>query len=205
VTEDEVPRADTTTEALAKLKPAFKADGIVTAGTASPLSDGASAIVVASAEAVSATASPRARIVASASAGVPPHIMGLGPSLDREGPRPQRLGSRTSTPSRSTRRSRPRSSRASAAGPRTPRSSAPTAVRSPWAIRSARRASARARLLRRLEDGDLERGLATLCIGGVGQEWRSPSSAFDSLRSPFPVTALSGSVFLLRTYVRMTN
>ena len=77
---DEVPRADTSLEALAKLKPAFKADGVVTAGSASPLSDGASAIVVASGEALERHGlTPRARIVASASAGVPPHIMGLGP------------------------------------------------------------------------------------------------------------------------------
>jgi acetyl-CoA acetyltransferase family protein len=76
---DEVPR-ETSTEALAKLKPPFRADGIVTAGTASPLSDGASAIVVASEEAVRRHGlTPRGRIVAAASAGVPPHIMGLGP------------------------------------------------------------------------------------------------------------------------------
>jgi acetyl-CoA acetyltransferase family protein len=76
---DEVPR-ETSTEALAKLKPSFKPDGIVTAGTASPLSDGASAIVVAGEDAVRRHGlTPRGRIVASASAGVPPHIMGLGP------------------------------------------------------------------------------------------------------------------------------
>ena len=80
VTEDELPRADANVEAMAKLKPAFAADGIVTAGSASPLSDGASAIIVASAEAVERHGlTPRARVVASASAGVPPHIMGLGP------------------------------------------------------------------------------------------------------------------------------
>ncbi len=80
LTADEVPRPDSTAEALAKLKPSFTADGIVTAGTASPLSDGAGAIVVASGEAVERHGlTPRARIVASASAGVPPHIMGLGP------------------------------------------------------------------------------------------------------------------------------
>jgi acetyl-CoA acetyltransferase family protein len=80
VTADEVPRPDSTIEALAKLKPSFKADGIVTAGTASPLSDGAGAIVVASEEAVERHGlTPRARIVASASAGVPPSVMGLGP------------------------------------------------------------------------------------------------------------------------------
>jgi hypothetical protein len=80
VTEDEVPRPQTTTEGLAKLKPAFSKDGVVTAGSASPLSDGAAAIVVASEEAVERHGlTPRARIVASASAGVPPSIMGLGP------------------------------------------------------------------------------------------------------------------------------
>ena len=80
VTEDEVPRPDTTAEALAGLKPAFRPDGIVTAGSASPLSDGAGAIVVASERAVEQLGlEPRARLVAAAAAGVPPHIMGLGP------------------------------------------------------------------------------------------------------------------------------
>ena len=76
-----MPRADTSAEALAKLKPAFKADGIVTAGTASPLSDGASAHRRRQRRgASSATASRRAPgSWRSASAGVPPHIMGLGP------------------------------------------------------------------------------------------------------------------------------
>ena len=80
VTDDEVPRPDTTAEALAKLRPAFKSDGVVTAGSASPLADGAGAIVVASERAVERHGlKPRGRVVASASAGVPPHIMGLGP------------------------------------------------------------------------------------------------------------------------------
>jgi acetyl-CoA acetyltransferase family protein len=80
LTEDEVPRPNTTTEALAKLNPSFRRGGIVTAGTASPLSDGAGAIVVASGRAVEKHGlTPRGRVVASASAGVPPHIMGLGP------------------------------------------------------------------------------------------------------------------------------
>jgi acetyl-CoA acetyltransferase family protein len=78
--DDEVPRPQTTTEALAKLRPSFKRDGVVTAGSASPLADGAGAIVVASERAVEKHGlEPRARVVASASAGVPPHIMGLGP------------------------------------------------------------------------------------------------------------------------------
>ena len=80
VTADEGPRPGTTLEKLATLKPAFRADGIVTAGTSSPLSDGAAAIVVASADAVERLGlTPRARVVASAAAGVEPGLMGLGP------------------------------------------------------------------------------------------------------------------------------
>jgi acetyl-CoA acetyltransferase family protein len=80
VTADEGPRADTTLDRLAKLRTVFRADGIVTAGSSSPLSDGAAAIVVASEDAVSRHGlTPRARIVAAGSAGVPPHLMGLGP------------------------------------------------------------------------------------------------------------------------------
>ena len=92
LTEDEVPRPNTTMEALAKLNPSFRRGGIVTAGSASPLSDGAGAIVVASERAVEEHGlTPRGRVVATASAGVPPHIMGLGPVpsttkvLDRTG------------------------------------------------------------------------------------------------------------------------
>jgi 3-oxoadipyl-CoA thiolase len=77
---DEGPRPSTSMEKLASLRPAFRAGGIVTAGSSSPLSDGAAAIVVASEEAVSRHGlTPRARVVTSASAGVEPHLMGLGP------------------------------------------------------------------------------------------------------------------------------
>jgi 3-oxoadipyl-CoA thiolase len=77
---DETPRPETTAEGLARLKPSFRPGGVVTAGNASPLSDGASAIVVASSAAVDRLGlEPRARVVAAASAGVPPHLMGLGP------------------------------------------------------------------------------------------------------------------------------
>jgi acetyl-CoA acetyltransferase family protein len=80
VSADEGPRADTTLDRLAKLRTVFRDGGIVTAGSSSPLSDGAAAIVVASEDAVRRhNLQPRARIVAAASAGVPPHIMGLGP------------------------------------------------------------------------------------------------------------------------------
>jgi acetyl-CoA acetyltransferase family protein len=76
---DEVPRA-TTVEKMASLKPVFRPDGIVTAGTSSPLADGAGAVVVASGAAVQRLGlTPRARLVGAASAGVAPSLMGLGP------------------------------------------------------------------------------------------------------------------------------
>jgi 3-oxoadipyl-CoA thiolase len=79
LTADETPRT-TTMDKLAALKPAFLKDGVVTAGSSSPLSDGASAIVVASEEAVRRHGlTPRARIVTAGAAGVEPHLMGLGP------------------------------------------------------------------------------------------------------------------------------
>jgi 3-oxoadipyl-CoA thiolase len=79
LTADETPRT-TTMDKLAALKPAFVKDGVVTAGSSSPLSDGASAIVVASEEAVRRHGlPPRARIVTAGAAGVEPHLMGLGP------------------------------------------------------------------------------------------------------------------------------
>ncbi len=77
---DEIPRRSTTLDKLGALRPVFRTGGVVTAGSSSPLSDGAAAVVVASEEAVDRYGlTPRARIVTSASAGVPPQIMGLGP------------------------------------------------------------------------------------------------------------------------------
>jgi len=77
---DEGPREGTTAEVLAKLRPVVKPGGIVTAGNSSTLNDGASAIVVASERAVKEFGlTPRARVVATGSAGVAPEIMGIGP------------------------------------------------------------------------------------------------------------------------------
>ena len=79
-TVDEGPRADTTLQGLAKLKPAFKAGGSVTAGNSSQMSDGAAAAVVMSAKrAKSLGVKPLARFVAYATAGVDPALMGIGP------------------------------------------------------------------------------------------------------------------------------
>ena len=76
---DEHPR-ETSVESLAKLRPAFKKDGTVTAGNASGVNDGAAALIVADEAAAKANGlSPRARIVGAATAGVPPRIMGIGP------------------------------------------------------------------------------------------------------------------------------
>jgi len=77
---DEQPRAGTTAESLAKLKPAFKKDGSVTAGNASSLNDGAAAVILMSAEKAEALGLPvLAKIAGYANAGVDPAIMGIGP------------------------------------------------------------------------------------------------------------------------------
>lgn len=77
---DERPRRDTSLESLARLRPAFRKDGSVTAGNSSGLNDGAAAVLLASADkAKTLKLKPLVRIVASAAAGVPPRIMGLGP------------------------------------------------------------------------------------------------------------------------------
>jgi 3-oxoadipyl-CoA thiolase len=92
VSRDEHPRPDTTAEGLAKLKPAFRAGGTVTAGNASGINDGAAAVLVVEAERGRALGlRPMARVLATAVAGVDPRVMGIGPvpavrrALDRAG------------------------------------------------------------------------------------------------------------------------
>jgi len=81
VSADEHPRPDTTLEALGRLAAPFRAGGSVTAGNASGVNDGACAMIIASGKAVDAYGlTPRARVVAMATAGVPPRIMGMGPA-----------------------------------------------------------------------------------------------------------------------------
>lgn len=89
---DEHPRPGTTVEDLARLRPAFRDGGTVTAGNSSGINDGAAALVIASERAIERHGlTPIARIVGSATAGVPPRIMGIGPVpatrklLDRTG------------------------------------------------------------------------------------------------------------------------
>jgi acetyl-CoA C-acetyltransferase len=80
VTKDDGPRAGTTMEVLANLKPVFRENGTVTAGNACPLNDGAAAVLVMSEDKARARGlTPRARIVASTVAAIRPEIMGLGP------------------------------------------------------------------------------------------------------------------------------
>ena len=80
VNKDEGPRADTNKDALAKLKPVFAADGSVTAGNSSQMSDGAAFVLIMSEELVKElNITPIARLVNFASAGVEPRIMGIGP------------------------------------------------------------------------------------------------------------------------------
>jgi acetyl-CoA acetyltransferase family protein len=79
-TEDEHPRPETTLEGLSKLKGVVKPEGTVTAGNASGINDGACALLIASGTAARRHGlTPRARVVASAVAGVAPRIMGMGP------------------------------------------------------------------------------------------------------------------------------
>ena len=92
---DEGPRADTSLERLAALKPIFRQGGTVTAGNASQINDGAACVVVASEErALELGRTPLARIVSSAAAGVDPAVMGIGPvpstrkALERAGLEP---------------------------------------------------------------------------------------------------------------------
>jgi 3-oxoadipyl-CoA thiolase len=80
VSQDEHPRADTTIEALTKLKPVNGPDKTVTAGNASGVNDGAAALILASAEAVKKHGlTARAKVLGMASAGVAPRVMGIGP------------------------------------------------------------------------------------------------------------------------------
>lgn len=80
VRDDEHPRADTTIEQLSRLKTPFRQGGVVTAGNASGVNDGAAALIIASSQqAIVQGLTPRARIVAMATAGVEPKLMGLGP------------------------------------------------------------------------------------------------------------------------------
>ena len=98
VDSDEGPRPDTSLEKLAKLKPAFREGGTVTAGNSSQVNDGAAALLLAShAKARALGLTPMARIVATAVAGVHPSYMGIGPvpatqkALKRAGLRPEQI------------------------------------------------------------------------------------------------------------------
>lgn len=80
VTEDEYPRGDTTMESLARLRPAFKNDGVVTAGNSSGINDGAAAVLLMEEGVAKKAAIPKlARVIGWGAVGVDPRIMGMGP------------------------------------------------------------------------------------------------------------------------------
>jgi 3-oxoadipyl-CoA thiolase len=79
ITVDEGVRPDATLDGLARLRPVFRADGTVTAGNSSQLSDGAAGLLLATDSAVPAETRPLGRVLAGATVGVHPHVMGLGP------------------------------------------------------------------------------------------------------------------------------
>ncbi|MGW5880097.1 thiolase family protein [Nocardiopsis terrae] len=171
VTEDEGPRPDSTEESLGRLRPVFREGGIVTAGNSSSLSDGASALVLAGAEAVRRYGlTPRARVVASASAGVDPQVMGLGPVpatrkvLDRAGWKLDEVGAVELNEAFAAqslgvmRRLGLEESRVNADG-------GAIALGHPLGSSGSRLVVT---LVNRMEREDARRGLATLCVG-VGQ------------------------------------
>ena len=168
---DEGPREGSSMESLGRLRPVFRQGGIVTAGNSSSLSDGASALVLASAEAVRRHGlTPRARVVASASAGVAPQVMGLGPVpathkvLDRAGWKLDEVGAVELNEAFAAqslgvmRRLGLEEERVNADG-------GAIALGHPLGSSGAR---ILVTLLNRMEREDTRRGLATLCVG-VGQ------------------------------------
>ncbi|PDP85371.1 acetyl-CoA C-acyltransferase [Glycomyces fuscus] len=171
VTADEGPRPGSSMESLAGLRPVFREGGIVTAGNSSSLSDGASALVLAGAEAVRRYGlTPRARVVASASAGVAPQVMGLGPvpathkvlgraGWDLDGVGAVELNEAFAAQSLAVmRRLKLDEERVNADG-------GAIALGHPLGSSGAR---ILVTLLNRMEREDADRGLATLCVG-VGQ------------------------------------
>ncbi|TLP78916.1 thiolase family protein [Nesterenkonia sphaerica] len=171
VTQDEGPRPDTTLEVLAGLRPVVAGGSVVTAGNSSSLNDGASAVLVASAAAVEKYGlQPRARVVGAANAGVAPEIMGIGPVpatqkvLARSGWSIEDLDAvelNEAFASQSLaciRRLGLDQEIVNADG-------GAIALGHPLGSSGSRLVLT---LLRRLEDNDLRRGLATMCVG-VGQ------------------------------------
>ena len=138
VSKDDGPRAGTTLEKLASLRPVFKEGGTVTAGNACPLNDGAAALLVTSAErAKELGIAPKVKILASTVVAIRPELMGVGPiPAIQQLLRTPGCRSRTSTSSRSTRHSRRRSCRAKKSSASTMRSSTHSVARSPSGTRS---------------------------------------------------------------------
>jgi 3-oxoadipyl-CoA thiolase len=168
---DEGPRPGTTMEVLAKLRPVVKPGGVVTAGNASSLNDGASALVIASEAAVEKFGlTPRARIAGARTAGVAPEIMGIGPepasrkALDRAGWTLDSVGAIELNEAFATQSIA--TLRGLGADPETVnRNGGAIALGHPLGSSGARISIT---LLNRMEQEGVDRGLATMCVG-VGQ------------------------------------
>jgi acetyl-CoA acetyltransferase family protein len=168
---DEGPRPGTTMEVLAKLRPVVKPGGVVTAGNASSLNDGASALVIASEAAVEKFGlTPRARIAGAGTAGVAPEIMGIGPepasrkALDRAGWTLDSVGAIELNEAFATQSIA--TLRGLGADPETVnRNGGAIALGHPLGSSGARISIT---LLNRMEQEGVDRGLATMCVG-VGQ------------------------------------
>jgi 3-oxoadipyl-CoA thiolase len=168
---DEGPRPGTTMEVLAKLRPVVKPGGVVTAGNASSLNDGASALVIASEAAVEKFGlTPRARIAGAGTAGVAPEIMGIGPepasrkALDRAGWTLDSVGASELNEAFATQSIA--TLRGLGADPETVnRNGGAIALGHPLGSSGARISIT---LLNRMEQEGVDRGLATMCVG-VGQ------------------------------------
>lgn len=168
---DEGPRPGTTAEVLAGLRPVVAEGGVVTAGNSSSLNDGASAVVVASQAAIDRLGLvPRARIVASAAAGLEPETMGMGPvpatrkALTRVGWSVDELGAVELNEAFAT-QSLACIRRLGLDPEIVNRNGGAIALGHPLGSSGSRLVLT---LLNRLEDEDVDRGLATMCVG-VGQ------------------------------------
>jgi acetyl-CoA acetyltransferase family protein len=168
---DEGPRRDTTAETLAALRPVVPGGSVVTAGNASSLNDGASAVIVASEAAVKKYGlTPRARVVGSANAGVAPEIMGMGPVpatrkvLERVGWGIEDLGAVELNEAFAT-QSLASMRRLGLNPEQVNADGGAIALGHPLGSSGCRIVLT---LIRRMEDEGVDRGLATMCVG-VGQ------------------------------------
>lgn len=169
IADDEHPRADTTPEKLAQLKPAFRPDGTVTAGNSSGINDGAAFVLVSGATALRRHGlEPRARIVGAAVAGCDPSMMGMGPVhavrrlFEQTGWNPQNVDAFEINEAFAVQTIACAQELGLEADKLNQRGGA-IALGHPIGCSGAR---VLVTLLHILEDGNLKRGIASLCVGG---------------------------------------